>query len=322
MESNQKNKIEIPTFYDIVQAHEKIIAHIHRTPILTSRSINAIAGCNIYFKCENFQKIGAFKARGAVNAVLSLSPSQLRNGIVTHSSGNHAQAIAYASKIVGAKATIIMPHTSPRPKVEAVRNYGAEIIFCEPTQKAREEALQSFLEKTNAVFIHPYDNFDVIAGQGTCAKEILEEHPKLDYILAPVGGGGLLSGTSISVKALSPQTKVIGAEPKGADDAFRSFRDNKIYPSIEPKTIADGLLTSLSERTFTIIKSNVEKIITVSESSIVQAMKLLFERMKIVVEPSGAVPLAAILENPEPFYNSNIGIIISGGNVDISKLPF
>lgn len=322
MEWNQKNEPNIPTFKDIVEAHRLIEPFIHRTPILTCKTIDEIAGCKLFFKCENFQKVGAFKARGALNAVLSLSKEQLKYGIATHSSGNHAQAIAYAGRIVGAKATIIMPKTSPKPKVEAVKGYGAEIIFCEPNQRSREETLRAFIEKTNAIFIHPYDNFYVIAGQGTSAKELLEDQSNLDFLLTPVGGGGLLSGTSISVKSFSNFTKVIGVEPKGADDAFRSLMDNKIYPSLEPKTIADGLLTSLSERTFGIIKQNVERIITVSEESIVQAMKFLFERMKIVVEPSGAVPLAGVLEYPEIFLGSKVGIIISGGNVDLTKLPF
>lgn len=322
MEWNPKSKVPIPTFADIVFAHKKILPYINRTPFHTSNSLNQISGCNLYFKCENFQKVGAFKARGALNAVLSFSKNELTNGIATHSSGNHAQAIAYAGKIVGTKATIIMPSNASAPKVSAVRSYGADIVFCEPNQKSREETLKAFVEKTNAKFIHPYDNFFVIAGQGTAAKEFLEDFPNLDFILTPVGGGGLLSGTSITTKAISNKTKIIGVEPKGADDAFRSLRDNKIYPSIEPKTIADGLLTSLSEMTFTIIKKNVYQILTVSEESIVEAMKLIFERMKIVVEPSGAVPLAGILEYQNIFNGKNVGIILSGGNVDLSKLPF
>jgi threonine dehydratase len=281
-----------------------------------------MTGCNLFFKCENFQKVGSFKARGALNAVLILHPSQIQKGIATHSSGNHAQALAYAGKLVGAKTTIIMPSNAPKPKVDAVRSYGAEIIFCEPNQKAREETLLAFIEKTNALFIHPYDNFNVIAGQGTCAKEFLEENLKLDYILVPIGGGGLCSGTLIATKALSTVTRVIGVEPEGANDAYSSIRDNRIYPSIEPKTIADGLLTSLSQRTFTIIKNNIDEIVTVSDDSIVFAMKMIFERMKIVVEPSGAVPLAGVFQHPEIFTGKNIGIIISGGNADISNLPF
>ncbi|MCX7909708.1 MAG: threonine/serine dehydratase [Ignavibacteria bacterium] len=322
MEWNQKNEPIVPSFNDIIDAHKRIQPYIHRTPIITSKSLNSIAGCNLFFKCENFQKVGAFKARGALNAVLLLEKTKLSNGIATHSSGNHAQAIAYAGKIVGTKTTIIMPSSASIPKISAVRSYGAEIIFCEPTQQSREETLNSFIEKTKAIFIHPYDNFNVIAGQGTVAKELLEDVSNLDFILTPVGGGGLLSGTLLTTKATSPNTKVIGVEPSGADDAYRSIRDNKIYPSINPKTIADGLLTSLSQRTFYIIKNLVEKIITVSEQAIINAMKLLFERAKIVVEPSGAVPFAGVLEYPEIFQSKNIGIIISGGNVDFSKLPF
>lgn len=322
MEWNQKNEISIPTFEDVVYAHKRIKKFIHLTPVLTSETLNKIAGCKLFFKCENFQKVGAFKARGALNAVLSLNQNDVKKGLATHSSGNHAQALAYAGKIVGAKVTIIMPSNAPKPKVSAVRSYGANIIFCEPNQKAREETLRNYQEQTGAVFIHPYDNNFVIAGQGTAVKELLETQPNLDLILAPIGGGGLISGTSIFTKVIAPTIKIIGVEPAGADDAFRSIRDNTIYPSINPKTIADGLLTSLSERTFTIIKKNVDKIITVQDEFIIEAMKLLFERMKIVVEPSGAVPFAAVLEYPELFQNKNIGIIISGGNVDISKLPF
>jgi threonine dehydratase len=322
MEWNQKSEHWIPSFEDIAIAHKKIKPYIHNTPVLNSNSLNEIAICKLFFKCENFQKVGAFKIRGALNAVLSLSPEDLKNGIATHSSGNHAQAIAYAGKILGAKATVVMPRNSSPAKVSAVRAYGADIIFCEPTQKSREETLQAFILRTKAAFIHPYDNFYVIAGQGTAAKEFLEEINTLDFILTPLGGGGLLSGTSIATKQLSPTTAVIGVEPKGADDAFRSLRENKLYPSIEPKTIADGLLTSLSERTFQIIKQNVEQLLTVSEETIVEAMKYIFERMKIVVEPSGAVPFAAVLEYSSMFINKKVGIIVSGGNVDLGKLPF
>ncbi len=314
--------MEIPTYEDIEIAHLRIKRFIHRTPVLTSRSLNEMFGCNLFFKCENFQKVGAFKARGALNAVLSLPQEYLKNGIATHSSGNHAQALAYAGRIVGTKTTIIMPSTSSEVKISAVRGYGAEIIFCEPNQKSREETLAEFVSRTNAKFIHPYDNNFVIAGQGTASKELIEDVEHLDFILTPVGGGGLLSGTSIATKHLSPKTQIFGVEPKGADDAFRSLRDGRIYPSVEPKTIADGLLTSLSERTFTIITKNVNQILTVAEESIIQSMRLIYERMKIIVEPSGAVPFAAIVEYPELFQGGNVGLILSGGNVDLRKLPF
>lgn len=321
---NPKNN-EIPDFTDIEESFARIQRYIHRTPILTSTQLNNIVEADIFFKCENFQKVGAFKARGALSAITSLPKRDLQRGVATHSSGNHAQALAYGASLFKIPATIIMPRNSPQPKVDAVRNYGAKIIFCEPTQESREKMLKEFVDRSNAVFIHPYDNYYVIAGQGTCAKEFLEsfESPNyLDYLIAPIGGGGLMSGTLIVAKHLCPKTKVVGAEPKGADDAYRSIRDNTIYPSINPKTIADGLLTSLSQRTFKIIKGNISEILTVEEESIIQAMKLIWERMKIVVEPSAAVPLGAILENPAMFKGTKIGIIITGGNLDLNKLPW
>jgi threonine dehydratase len=316
---------EIPTYADIESAYARISKFIHRTPVLTSTQINKITGVEIFFKCENFQKVGAFKARGALAAITSLLDEILQRGVATHSSGNHAQAIAYGASLFNVPATIVMPRTAPRPKVEAVRAYGADIIFCEPTEKSRKATLQKFVERSGAIFIHPYDNFYVIAGQGTCAKEFLEsfEYPNfLDYLIAPIGGGGLMSGTLVATKHLSPKTQVIGAEPKGADDAFRSIRDDTIYPSINPQTIADGLLTSLSEKTFNIIKNNISKILTVEEETIINSMKLIWERMKIVVEPSAAVPLAAIIENPTIFKGTKVGLIITGGNLDLDKIPW
>jgi threonine dehydratase len=322
MENKTSKEILIPSYEDIIEAHKRIGNYLHRTPILTSKNLNEIAKCSLFFKCENFQKTGSFKARGAMNAVLSLPKDKLTNGVATHSSGNHAQALAFAAKIVGTKATIVMPRTAPKPKINSVASLNAEIIFCEPTLKSREETLSEVVEKTGAVVIHPYDNPFVIAGQGTCVKELFEDGYELDFILAPVGGGGLLSGTSISTKFLSKNTKIFGVEPEGANDAYKSFRDNKIYPSVNPQTIADGLLTSLSERTFKIIKHNVDDIITVSEEMILQAMFLIFERLKIVVEPSGAVPFAGVLQHNSIFEKKKVGIILSGGNVDLSKLPF
>ncbi len=322
----QNENLQIPVFEDIWQAHQRIKAYIHRTPILTSQQLNRISDCNLFFKCENFQKVGAFKARGALSAVTILNEEAKSRGIATHSSGNHAQALAYAGSIFSIPTTVVMPETAPKIKVEAVRNYGATIIFCQPTLESRETTLQAFIEKTNATVIHPYDNYFVIAGQGTCAKEMFEDLNEngifLDYLIAPVGGGGLISGTSIARNFLSPNTKVIGAEPLGADDAFRSLKDGIIYPSVEPKTIADGLLTSLSPRTFEIIRNNLEKIITVRDESIVKAMELIFERLKIVVEPSAAVSFAAVLENIDYFSGKNVGIILTGGNVDLEKLPW
>ncbi len=313
---------KIPKFEDIVKAHGKIKDYIHRTPVLTSSNLNNIANCKLFFKCENFQKTGSFKVRGALNAVLSLPPEVLQKGIATHSSGNHAQAIAFAGKLVGTNVTIVMPRTSPKPKIDSVSSLNAKIIFCEPNLKSREETLMKLIEQTGAIFIHPYDNPDVIAGQGTCAKEIFDDKYELDYLIAPVGGGGLLSGTSIATKALSPKTIVIGAEPEGANDAFKSFINNRIFPSVNPHTIADGLLTSLSERTFTIIKQNVDDILNVSEEMIKEAMLLIFERLKVVIEPSSAVPFAAVLQHKSIFKGKQVGIILSGGNVDLRNLPF
>lgn len=306
----------------LIKARERIFKQVKRTPILTSYSIDKIFQAKFYFKCENFQKVGAFKFRGASNAVLSLTENEMKNGVATHSSGNHAAALALAAKMKNIPAYIVMPRTAPEIKKRAVAGYGAKIIFCEPTLKAREETLKNVIDETNAMFIHPYDNFDVIAGQSTAAQEIFDEINHLDFIITPVGGGGLLSGTALSTKYFSPNTKVIGAEPIEANDAFRSFYDRKIYPSINPKTICDGLLTQLSEKTFNIIINNVDDIFTAKEETIVEAMKLIWERMKIIVEPSSAVALGIIIENQEKFMNKNIGIILSGGNVDLTKLPF
>lgn len=311
-----------PAKKDIVEAHERIKKQIHKTPILTSKSLNAILGCNLFFKCENFQKVGAFKFRGASNAVLSLSDIELKNGVCTHSSGNHAAALALAAKMKNIPAYIVMPHTAPEIKKKAVESYGAKIIYCESNLKSREDTLAKVVEETGAVFIHPFDNYSVIAGQATCAKEIFEELSDLDYLVTPVGGGGLLSGSCLSAKFFSLGAKVIGAEPKGADDAYRSIRDGKIYPSVNPQTICDGLLTNLSERTFGIIKNNVEEILTADETTIVEAMKMIWERMKIIVEPSSAVTLASIMENKEKFYGKKTALILSGGNVDLTNLPF
>lgn len=314
--------MNIPVFDDIKQAHARIQGLIHRTPVLTSESINNISGCEIYFKCENLQKVGAFKFRGASNAIACLGANEAASGVATHSSGNHAQALALAAKMRGIKAYIVMPSNSPQVKKDAVAGYGAEIVFCEPTLEARESTLNKVVTETGAVFIHPYDNFRVICGQGTAAAELLEETGYLDIVMAPVGGGGLLSGTSIAVKGISPETRVIAAEPEGADDAFRSLRDGCIHPSVSPKTIADGLLTSLSELTFTIIRGNVSGIVTVNDEYTIKAMKLIWERMKIIVEPSAAVTLGAILQKNEQFQGKKIGIILSGGNVDLGKLPW
>jgi threonine dehydratase len=312
----------LPIFSDILEAHALIKPFIHRTPVLTSQSINGITGCDLFFKCENFQKVGAFKFRGAVNAVFSLSEDAAQAGVGTHSSGNHAAALALAARMRGIKAHIVMPSNAPEVKKIAVAGYGANITYCEPTLQARETTLKKLTDELGLTVVHPYNNFKVICGQGTAALELLEEIGSADMLLCPVGGGGLLSGTAIVTKALLPGCKVIAAEPKEADDAFRSFRDGCIYPSVHPATIADGLLTSLGDLTFAVIQQNVDEIVTATEESIVAAMKMIWERMKIIVEPSSALPLAVILENREKFAGKRIGIILSGGNVELTKLPF
>jgi threonine dehydratase len=313
---------QLPTFSDIKKAHERIRPYIHRTPVLSSQSINQIVGAELFFKCENFQKVGAFKFRGACNSVFALTPDEAKNGVCTHSSGNHAAALALAARMRGIPAYIVMPENAPEIKKIAVAGYGAQITFCTPTLEARESTLKKVAEQTGATEIHPYNNFNVICGQGTAAKEMIEEIGLLDIVMAPVGGGGLLSGTAISAKSMLPNVKVIAAEPSGADDAFRSFYSKTLQASVEPKTIADGLLTSLGSLTFPIILNNVDQIVTVSEENIVAAMRMIWERMKIIIEPSSAVPLAAILENKMDVKGQKVGLILSGGNVDLGKLPF
>lgn len=308
----------IPTIEDIVKAKKRIENYAHFTPLLTSKSLNKIFENELFFKCENFQKVGAFKFRGGFNAVSNLENS--KQGVATHSSGNFAQALALTAKINNIPAYIVMPENAPKVKKDAVAAYGAEIIFCKPTLDARESTLQKVIEKTNATFIHPYDNFDVISGNGTIGLEIIERVNDLDFIIVPVGGGGLMSGVSIAIKNLSPQTKIIGAEPQGADDAYRSLKENKIIPSVNPNTIADGLLTSLSHLTFEIIKANVDNIITVKDQDIIKAMRLIWERMKIIVEPSAAITLAVLLSNKFDVKNKKIALLLSGGNVDLNNL--
>lgn len=314
--------MNVPTYKQVDKAHIRVRQYAHRTPILSSASINRITGAKILFKCENFQKVGAFKFRGAINAVMSLSDGDAGRGVATHSSGNHAAALALAARKRGVDAYVVMPENAPDIKKKAVAGYGATIYFCKPTLKARESALAEVIVETGATEIHPYDNSEVISGQGTAAKELLEDEGDLDLVLAPVGGGGLLAGSALSVSHLSPGTKLIGCEPEGADDAYRSFLKGEIVPSNNPKTIADGLLTSLGNRNFAIIKEKVEQIVTVSEDSIVEAMRLVWERMKIVIEPSSAVPLGAVLEGKIDPRNQKIGVIISGGNLDLENLPF
>ncbi len=276
----------------------------------------------MYFKCENFQKAGAFKFRGATNALFSLSDEEAKRGVATHSSGNHGAALALAAALRQVSCHVVMPHNAPKVKVEAVKGYGAEITFCEPTLRSRETTLNRLIEKNGSVFIHPYNNKEVICGQGTATIEFLQQVPDLDIIMTPVGGGGLFSGTLISARAIHPELKLYGAEPKNADDAYRSFKSKVLIPSDKPDTIADGLLTSLSELTFKIITEKADDMFTVSEEAILQAMKLIWERMKIVIEPSAAVTLGVVLENRKVFENRKTGLILSGGNVDVTKLPF
>jgi threonine dehydratase len=303
----------------IQAAADRIKPYIHKTPVLTNQSINVLSGIEFYFKCENFQKIGAFKIRGGMNASLKLSPEQLAKGVATHSSGNHAQAMAFAGKLLGTKSYIVMPSTSPQVKVNAVKGYGAEVIMCEPNQQAREETLQNIVNKTGATFVHPYDNDDVIEGQATCVKELIEEVPNLDIVITPVGGGGLLSGTCLGAHFFKPSLQVFAGEPEGAADAVLSFKSGNVEKAPFVNTIADGLLTTLSERTLAIIKEHVTDIILVTEDEIKAALRLIYERMKIVVEPSCVVPFAAALKNPEIFKGKKVGIILTGGNVDLSK---
>ncbi|MCC5906683.1 MAG: pyridoxal-phosphate dependent enzyme [Balneolaceae bacterium] len=313
---------QITTFTDINKAAERIKPHAHRTPVLQSSWFNDQTGAELFFKCENFQKVGAFKFRGACNAIMKLPKRDGEKGIVTHSSGNHAQAVALASKLNGYKATIVMPVNAPKVKVEAVKGYGAKIVFCESTIDAREETAQTIIRETGAAFIHPYNHPDVIAGQGTSAKELLEEIPDLDAIITPVGGGGLISGTLIAAKAINPNIKVFGAEPDLADDAWRSLNSGKIEPVLRTDTIADGLRTSLGDLTFEIIQKYIDEIVTVSEASIIRDMRNIWERMKIIIEPSCSVPVAAIMDNKVQVEGLKVGIILTGGNVDLEHLPW
>jgi threonine dehydratase len=297
----------------------RIKPYIHNTPMMTCKSIDELYGLDLYFKCENFQKIGAFKIRGGMNASLQLTKAQLEKGVATHSSGNHAQALAFASKMLGIKAYIVMPESSPQVKVNAVRGYGAEVTICASNQAARESTLQDIVDKTGATFIHPYDNDEVITGQATCVKEIIEAMPDIEIVVTPVGGGGLLSGTCLGAHYFKPGLKVYAGEPEGAADAVLSIQSGKVEKAPFVNTIADGLLTTLSERTLEIIQAHVADILLVSEDEIKAALRLVYERMKIIIEPSCAVPLAAVLKNANLFKGKKVGIILTGGNVDLSK---
>lgn len=302
--------------------HNRIKPYIHKTPVLTSLLINEMCGASVFFKCENFQKMGAFKMRGAANAILNLTNEQKSKGVVTHSSGNFAQALSLAAKQIGVKAYIVMPKNAPQVKKDAVKTYQGIIIECESNIKAREEEANRVQLEKGATFIHPSNDDDVIFGQGTAAIELLEDYPSLDYIFTPVGGGGLLAGTILAAQSFSKNCKVIAGEPKETDDAYRSLRSGNIETNKSSDTIADGLRTHLGDRNFPIIKKYVDQIILVEEDEIIHAMKLIWERMKIIIEPSSAVAFAAVLKHKEALKNKNIGVIISGGNVDLSNLPF
>jgi threonine dehydratase len=310
------------TLADIRAAHARIADKIHRTPVLTSATLDALCGSQLFFKCENFQKIGAFKARGATNAVFALTAAEAANGVATHSSGNHAAALARAARLRGISAHIVMPSNAPKTKIESVRRNGGIIVFCEPTLAAREAACAQIIAETGARLVHPFDDYAVMAGQGTATLELLEQAPELDLIIVPVGGGGLLCGTAVAAKGARPGIRVIAAEPAGADDAARSFAAGRIIPLEKASTVADGLRTSLGERNFPLIQQHVDGIVTVSEESIVAAMRRIWDVLKIIIEPSCAVPYAAIMEQKIDVSGKRVGIILTGGNVDLDALPW
>ncbi|MGN7515210.1 MAG: pyridoxal-phosphate dependent enzyme [Allomuricauda sp.] len=306
----------------LIDCHERIKPFIHNTPVLTSRLINKIAGTHLYFKCENFQRMGAFKMRGAANAIMQLTDAQKQNGVVTHSSGNFAQALSLSAQSLGVKAYIVMPSSAPQVKKEAVKSYGGILIECEPNLEARELASEQIVEKYGATFIHPSNDDQVILGQGTACKELLELHPDLDFVVTPVGGGGLIAGCALSAHYFGNHCKTVGGEPFEVDDAYRSLKSGKIETNTTTNTIADGLKTQLGDKNFPIIQKHVDDIIRVTEEEIISAMRLIWERLKIVCEPSSAVALAAVLKKKNKFKDKKIGIVISGGNVDLSHLPF
>ena len=323
MESQRRVMVgNLPSMQDVFDAAARIDGHAIRTPVLTSSTLDAMFGTRLFFKCENFQKAGAFKFRGACNTVFALSQGEAHRGVATHSSGNHGAALALAARLRGIPCRVVMPRNAPRVKKAAVAGYGAEIDFCAPTLAAREAALEAIVARTKAEVVHPYDDSRVIAGQGTVALELLDALPDLDLVLVPIGGGGLAAGTALAVKSRSPETRVIAVEPEGADDAYRSFRAGERLPSVAPQTIADGLLTSVGVRNFALVQRFVDDIVTVGETAIVRAMRLMWERMKVVVEPSAAVPLAALVEQRIDVRCKRVGIVLSGGNVDLDRLPW
>lgn len=312
----------IPTYADVEAAHARIAPYIHRTPVLTSSYLNGLTGAELHFKCENFQKAAAFKARGASNAVFGLTEAQAAKGVATHSSGNHGLSLAYAAGRRGIPCTVVMPRTAPQAKKDAVRGYGGRVVECEPSTSSREAVFAEVVAETGAEFVHPYNDARVIAGQGTCSRELNEQVPGLEAVIAPIGGGGMISGTCLTLSTIAPGIKVYAAEPKQADDAARSFRAGHIIADDAPETVADGLKVPLKELTWHFVKTHVTDILTVEEDEIIEAMKMIWKRMKIVMEPSSAVPLAAILRNPKTFAGKRVGVIITGGNVDLDKLPW
>jgi len=314
--------MNIPTYDDVLAAHERIKPYIHRTPILTSRYLNELTGAELFFKCENFQKAGAFKARGASNAVFSLTEDKAAIGVATHSSGNHALSLSYAAGCRGIPVTVVMPHTAPQAKKDAVIGYGGTIVECEPSTSSREETFSRVVAKSGAEFVHPYNDPRVIAGQGTCSRELVEQVENLDAVIAPIGGGGMVSGTCLTLSNIAPDIKIYAAEPLNADDAARSFRAGHIIADDAPDTVADGLKVPLKDLTWHFVSNHVTDIFTATEQEIIDAMKLIWKRMKIVMEPSSAVPLATILKNKEIFEGKRVGIIITGGNVDLDHLPW
>lgn len=314
--------MHIPTYTDVITAHDRIRPYIHRTPVLTSTYFNELTGAELYFKCENFQKAGAFKVRGACNAVFGLSDEMAQKGVATHSSGNHALSLSYAAGRRGIPCTVVMPRTAPEAKKAAVRGYGGTIVECEPSTSSREAVFAEVQERTGAEFVHPYNDPRVIAGQGTCSRELMEQVGGLDAVIAPIGGGGMVSGTCLTLSNVAPKVDIYAAEPEQADDAYRSFKAGHIIADDAPNTVADGLKVPLKDLTWHFVKNHVTDILTASEDEIIEAMKLTWQRMKIVMEPSCAVPLATILKNKDVFRGKRVGVIITGGNVDLDKLPW
>ncbi|QLH17094.1 beta-hydroxyaspartate dehydratase BhcB [Paracoccus pantotrophus] len=312
----------IPVLEDMHTARERIAPHIHRTPVLTSRMLNELTGAELFFKCENLQKAGAFKARGASNAVFGLTDAQAARGVATHSSGNHGTCLSYAAGQRGIPCTVVMPRTAPQAKKDAVRGYGARVVECEPSTSSREAVFAEVVAETGAEFVHPYNDPRVIAGQATCSAEMIEQIEDLDAVIAPIGGGGMVSGTCLTLSNLAPKVKIYAAEPAQADDAMRSFKAGHIIADDAPRTVADGLLVPLKELTWHFVQRHVTDILTASDPEIIEAMKLIWKRMKIVMEPSSAVPLATILKNRDIFAGKRVGVIITGGNVDLDKLPW